>query len=107
MPSLRDLRRRIRTVANTQKITKAMQLVAAAKLRRAQERMENARPYADELTSVSDFNGNTITIGNTTSNVAPNTDVSQGPRNGLRHRIRESPGGGWLSSARHSTAGNP
>ena len=52
MPSLRDIRRRIRTVANTQKITKAMQLVAAAKLRRAQERMENARPYADELTSV-------------------------------------------------------
>ena len=44
MPSLRDLRRRIRTVANTQKITKAMELVAASKLRRAQERMQNARP---------------------------------------------------------------
>jgi F-type H+-transporting ATPase subunit gamma len=52
MPSLRDLRRRIRTVANTQKITKAMELVAASKLRRAQERMQNARPYADELTGV-------------------------------------------------------
>jgi len=52
MPSLRDLRRRIRTVANTQKITKAMELVAASKLRRAQERMQNARPYADELSGV-------------------------------------------------------
>ncbi|HAW11579.1 MAG: ATP synthase F1 subunit gamma [Candidatus Dormibacteria bacterium] len=52
MPSLLDLRRRIRTVANTQKITKAMELVAASKLRRAQERMQNARPYADELTGV-------------------------------------------------------
>jgi F-type H+-transporting ATPase subunit gamma len=52
MPSLRDLRRRIRTVANTQKITKAMELVAASKLRRAQERMQSARPYADELTGV-------------------------------------------------------
>jgi F-type H+-transporting ATPase subunit gamma len=52
MPSLRDLRRRIRTVANTQKITKAMELVAASKLRRAQERMQNARPYADEISDV-------------------------------------------------------
>ncbi|MGP8161338.1 MAG: ATP synthase F1 subunit gamma [Candidatus Dormibacteria bacterium] len=52
MASLRDLRRRIRTVANTQKITKAMELVAASKLRRAQERMQNARPYADELSGV-------------------------------------------------------
>jgi F-type H+-transporting ATPase subunit gamma len=52
MPSLLDLRRRIHTVANTQKITKAMELVAASKLRRAQERMQNARPYADELSGV-------------------------------------------------------
>ncbi len=52
MPSLRDIRRRIRSVANTQKITKAMELVAASKLRRAQERMQNARPYADELTGI-------------------------------------------------------
>jgi F-type H+-transporting ATPase subunit gamma len=52
MPSLRDLRRRIRSVKNTQKITKAMELVAAAKMRRAQERVEAARPYADEITKV-------------------------------------------------------
>jgi F-type H+-transporting ATPase subunit gamma len=52
MASLRDLRRRIRSVKNTQKITKAMELVAAAKMRRAQERVEAARPYADEITTV-------------------------------------------------------
>ena len=52
MASLRDLRRRIRSVKNTQKITKAMELVAAAKMRRAQERVEASRPYADEITNV-------------------------------------------------------
>jgi F-type H+-transporting ATPase subunit gamma len=52
MASLRDLRRRIKSVKNTQKITKAMELVAAAKMRRAQERVEAARPYADEITNV-------------------------------------------------------
>ena len=52
MPSLRDLRRRIRSVQNTQKITKAMELVAAARMRRAQERVLAARPYADEITSI-------------------------------------------------------
>ncbi len=52
MASLRDLRRRIRSVKNTQKITKAMELVAAAKMRRAQERVEAARPYAEEITRV-------------------------------------------------------
>ena len=46
MASLRDLRRRIRSVKNTQQITRAMKLVAASKLRRAQESMEAARPYA-------------------------------------------------------------
>jgi F-type H+-transporting ATPase subunit gamma len=52
MASLRDLRRRIRSVKNTQKITKAMELVAAAKMRRAQERVEAARPYAEEINNV-------------------------------------------------------
>ena len=45
MPSLIDLRRRIRAVKNTQQITKAMKMVAASKLRRAQERVMNARPF--------------------------------------------------------------
>ncbi|MGD0834493.1 MAG: ATP synthase F1 subunit gamma [Candidatus Dormibacteria bacterium] len=52
MPSLRDLRRRIRSVTNTQKMTKAMELVSASKMRRAQERMQIARPYADEVSGV-------------------------------------------------------
>jgi F-type H+-transporting ATPase subunit gamma len=52
MPSLIDLRRRIRAVKNTQQITKAMKMVAASKLRRAQERMMNARPYAQQMRRV-------------------------------------------------------
>jgi F-type H+-transporting ATPase subunit gamma len=49
MASLKDLRNRIASVKATQKITKAMQMVAAAKLRRAQEAAENARPYAERM----------------------------------------------------------
>ncbi|KEO83339.1 ATP synthase F1 subunit gamma [Tumebacillus flagellatus] len=48
----RDIRRRIKSVKNTQQITKAMKMVAAAKLRRAQERVEQARPYAAKLEEV-------------------------------------------------------
>jgi F-type H+-transporting ATPase subunit gamma len=49
MPTLRDIRRRIRSVESTQKITRAMKLVAAAKFRRAQERLIAARPYAAKM----------------------------------------------------------
>lgn len=49
MPSLKDLRVRIRSVRSTQKITSAMKMVAAAKLRRAQEAAEAARPYAERM----------------------------------------------------------
>jgi F-type H+-transporting ATPase subunit gamma len=52
MPSLIDLRRRIRAVKNTQQITKAMKMVAASKLRRSQERIMNARPYAVQMQRV-------------------------------------------------------
>jgi F-type H+-transporting ATPase subunit gamma len=52
MPSTIDIRRRIRSVKNTQQITKAMKMVAAAKLRRVQERMYAARPYAAGLRQV-------------------------------------------------------
>ena len=52
MPSLIDIRRRLRSVKSTQQITKAMKMVAAAKLRRAQERVVGARPYATLLTDV-------------------------------------------------------
>ena len=49
MPSLIDIRRRVRSVKNTQQITKAMKMVSAAKLRKAQERAIAARPYAKTL----------------------------------------------------------
>lgn len=49
MPSLKDLRQRIKSVRSTQKITAAMKMVAGAKLRRAQEAAEAARPYADRM----------------------------------------------------------
>ena len=52
MPSLKDLRNRITSVKATQKITKAMQMVAAAKLRRAQNAAENGRPYAEKMAQV-------------------------------------------------------
>ena len=52
MPSLIDIRRRVRSVKNTQQITKAMKMVSAAKLRRAQEQAEEARPYAERMESV-------------------------------------------------------
>ncbi|PYT23363.1 MAG: ATP synthase F1 subunit gamma [Acidobacteria bacterium] len=52
MPSLIDIRRRIRSVRNTQQITKAMKMVSAAKLRRAQDRVIAARPYATLLRKV-------------------------------------------------------
>ena len=52
MPSLKDLRNRIASVKATQKITKAMQMVAAAKLRRAQEAAEAARPYSQRMATV-------------------------------------------------------
>jgi F-type H+-transporting ATPase subunit gamma len=66
MPSTIDLRRRIRSVKNTQQITKAMKMVAAAKLRRAQERMVAARPYAAGLREV-------------LASVAARVDVSKHP----------------------------
>ncbi|MEE8517406.1 MAG: F0F1 ATP synthase subunit gamma, partial [Alphaproteobacteria bacterium] len=49
MPNLKDLRVRINSVKSTQKITAAMKMVAASKLRRAQEQAEAARPYADRM----------------------------------------------------------
>src|SRR5438445_8272524 len=60
MPSLLDIRRRIRSVKNTQQLTKAMKTVSAAKLRRAQERVFSARPYAEQLKRV---------LGNLTASV--------------------------------------
>ena len=52
MASLKTIRKRISSVKNTQKITKAMKMVSAAKLRRAQESAQAARGYADKLTGL-------------------------------------------------------
>lgn len=52
MATLRDIKRRIVGVKNTQKITKAMKMIAAAKLRKAQTKVINARPYADKIASI-------------------------------------------------------
>lgn len=52
MPTLRDIKRRIKAVESTSKITKAMKMVAAAKFRKAQQRMFEMRPYADKMNSV-------------------------------------------------------
>ncbi|QFU15192.1 F0F1 ATP synthase subunit gamma [Microvirga thermotolerans] len=63
MPSLKDLRNRIASVKATQKITKAMQMVAAAKLRRAQSAAEAARPYAERMAAVLGNLASGITVG--------------------------------------------
>ena len=63
MPSLKDLRNRIASVKATQKITKAMQMVAAAKLRRAQNAAEAARPYAERMAVVLGNLASGITVG--------------------------------------------
>src|SRR6185436_14404499 len=52
MPSLLDLRRRIRAVKSTQQITKAMKMISASKLRRAQDRVMGARPFARQMARV-------------------------------------------------------
>jgi len=70
MPSLIDIRRRIRSVKNTQQITKAMKMVSAAKLRRAQERVIAARPYAAMLKRV---------LSNVAAAAAGNEEVSNTP----------------------------
>ena len=54
MPSLRDIKRRIRSVEGTQQITKAMEMVAAAKLRKAQSKVESSRPYSAKMQSMLD-----------------------------------------------------
>src|SRR5215470_10283938 len=52
MPGTKEIRLKIRSVQNTRKITKAMEMVAASKMRRAQERMRAARPYGEKIRNV-------------------------------------------------------
>ena len=63
MASLRDIRNRIKSVKNTQKITKAMKLVAASKLRKAQDAITAARPYAVEITQALERVGSSMVDG--------------------------------------------
>jgi F-type H+-transporting ATPase subunit gamma len=65
MPSLKDLKNRIESVKSTRKITKAMQMVAAAKLRRAQDSAEAARPYAERFNAV--LSGLAASVGDSDS----------------------------------------
>ena len=52
MPGIKEIRSKIKSVQNTSKITKAMEMVAASKMRKAQERMRSARPYADKIRNI-------------------------------------------------------
>mgnify|MGYP001399820974 CR=1 FL=1 len=78
MPNLKDLRIRIESVKSTQKITSAMKMVAAAKLRRAQEQAESARPYSDRMDRMmvslasgigENLGGPKLLVGNGKSNI--------------------------------------
>jgi F-type H+-transporting ATPase subunit gamma len=77
MPSLKSLKVRITSVKSTQKITKAMKMVAAAKLRRAQEAAEAARPYAERMTSVLASLGSRITVGPESPKLLAGTGADQ------------------------------
>ncbi|MFN9142106.1 MAG: F0F1 ATP synthase subunit gamma, partial [Betaproteobacteria bacterium] len=52
MPSTKEIRLKIKSVQNTRKITKAMEMVAASKMRKAQDRMRHARPYGDKIRNI-------------------------------------------------------
>jgi F-type H+-transporting ATPase subunit gamma len=77
MATLRDIRRRIRSVQSTQKITRAMKLVAAAKLRRAQERILAARPYAGKM---AELLGNLVGAAGGDGASHPLLEQREGPR---------------------------
>jgi F-type H+-transporting ATPase subunit gamma len=77
MPSLKALKTRINSVKSTQKITKALKVVAAAKLRRAQDSAEAARPYADRMESVLASLGGKVTPGPLTSPLLAGTGRDQ------------------------------
>jgi F-type H+-transporting ATPase subunit gamma len=77
MATLRDIQRRIRSVQSTQKITRAMKLVAAAKLRRAQERIIAARPYSEKM---AELLGNLVSGQGSEGAAHPLLEQREGPR---------------------------
>src|SRR5437588_132759 len=106
MPSLKDLRNRIATVKSTQKITKAMQMVAASKLRRAQAAAEAARPFADKVETVlSNLAGaSAVPLGDLTATDGVATDSAgtqgrDGERAVLRIRARRGRDPGATAAA--------
>ena len=77
MPSLRDYRDRIRSVKSTKKITSAMKMVAASKLRRAQEQAEASQPYASSMASMLARVAANVTIGPNSSKLLAGTGSDQ------------------------------
>ena len=77
MPSLDDLKKRIGSVKSTQKITKAMKMVAAAKLRRAQESAESSRPYSDTMNEVIGSISNKVVTTSSERNLLTGTGDDQ------------------------------
>lgn len=77
MPSLDDLKKRIGSVKSTQKITKAMKMVAAAKLRRAQESAESSRPYSDTMNDVISSISKKVTSTSSDRNLLSGTGKNQ------------------------------
>ena len=99
MPSLIDLRRRIRAVKSTQQITKAMKMIAASRLRKSQERIVNARPFANEMLRV-------------LRDLAARTDASAHPLLAVREektiaRLRRSPPTRACAAASTPTSSRP
>jgi len=98
MPSLIDLRRRIRAVKNTQQITKAMKMVAASKLRRAQERIQQARPFAIQMRRV---------LSSLAARVDPTAhpllDQRRTPRANGRVLLTVADNGAWDAATREGT----
>ena len=89
MPSLLDIRRRIRSVKNTQQLTKAMKTVSAAKLRRAQERVVSARPYANQLRHVlGNLAGRIENISHPLLEVRPEKRILAARRDGRSRTVR-------------------
>src|SRR2546421_11200645 len=85
MASLQDLRRRISSVRNTRKITKALELVAGARLRRAQSRIEEMRPYADRM---QELMIGTARAASSVRNLALLQQRDEGRRGGVGGRTR-------------------
>ena len=96
MANLKEIRGRIKTVKSTQQVTKAMKMVAAAKLRKAQDRMIQLRPYAGKLREIigllgPNCAGKTTTMRMITGNLAPS-------KGSVTISYAMLQGGAWLQS---------